>query len=349
MSFSATVYRVLIASPGDLQQERGIIEDVVNHWNGSHAADEGMVLLPVRWETHSIPEYGDRPQAILNRRLVADCDMLIGAFWTRVGTPTGISESGTVEEIEQFAKAHKPALLYFSSRQVDPDKVDLDQLKRVRDLRSRLEQVALVGQFSSPEQLEARLTRDLIAQMRRLRSESRVLHEQERSAPAPPAPPPAEPAQQQTGGAGGPFDAQALGQLYADYWTRFSDVVANSGLGLRPPTPSTRNYARLSLRSSDMRMNAFASVRDRLIGVELVLKHPASDDAIAILKGVREEIEREFGQKLEWNDHPGSVRIALPERAYNLLDRADWARQHDRLVEMIKAYQQILLRRIEAL
>jgi hypothetical protein len=349
VSFSATVYRVLIASPGDLQQERGIIEDVVNHWNGSHAADEGVVLLPIRWETHSVPEYGDRPQAILNRRLVADCDMLIGAFWTRVGTPTGESESGTVEEIEQFAKAHKPALLYFSSRQVDPDKVDLDQLKRVRDLRSRLEQVALVGQFSSPEQLEARLTRDLIAQMRRLRSESRGPQEQERDVPAPPVPPPAEPAQQRTSGAREMFDAQALGQLYVDYWTRFSDVVASSGLGLRPPTPSTRNYARLSLRSSDMRMNAFASVRDRLVGVELVLAHPASDDAIALLKGARQEIEQEFGQKLEWNDHPGSVRVAFSERGFNLLDRADWARQHDRLIEMIKAYQQILLKRIEVL
>lgn len=143
------------------------------------------------------------------------------------------------------------------------------------------------------------------------------------------------------------FDAQALGQLYADYWTKFSELVARSGLGLRPPTPSTRNYARLSLNSSDMRMNAFASVRDRMIGVELVLKHPACDNAIARLKAARQEIEQEFGHTLEWNEYPGSTRIALVERGYNLISRPDWARQHDWLIQKVRAYQQVLMRRID--
>ena len=346
MSFPATVYRVLIASPGDLQQERGIIEEVVNQWNGSHAADEGMVLLPVRWETHAVPEYGDRPQAILNRRLVAECDMLIGAFWTRVGTPTGTSESGTIEEIEQLAKAHKPALLYFSSRQIDPDRVDLDQLKRVRELRVRLEQVALIGQFASPEQLESRLTRDLIQQMRRLRSVPQPSTDEATQDPPPKVSEPARPAQSWTAPTGDRFDAATLGALYEEYWSRFSELVARSGLGLRPPIPSTRNYARLSLRSSDMWINAFASVRDRQLGVELVLEDPECKDAIARLRADREEIDRAVGQALEWNELDRSVRIVLSERGFNVANRADWSRQHEWLIEKVRAYQEILLRRI---
>jgi len=58
---------------------------------------------------------GDRPQAILNKQLGEISNILIGIFWTRLGTHTGQAESGTVEEIEEFMKAGKPVLLYFSN------------------------------------------------------------------------------------------------------------------------------------------------------------------------------------------------------------------------------------------
>jgi hypothetical protein len=352
VSFSATVYRVLIASPGDLTEEREVIEEVVNSWNASHADAEGIVLLPVRWETHAVPEYGDRAQAILNRRLVADCDILIGAFWTRVGTHTGAFESGTVEEIEQFAKAQKPALLYFSSREIDPHRVDLDQLKRVRELRSRLEQVALVGQFASPDQLGSRLTRDLIQQMRRIRVPAEPVGKPaakpvgERAAEAPKELPGG--VSQQPGTVRRELmDAPALGALYLEYWTRFTEVLRESDLRLRPPNPGTRNYIRLSLGSSDMRLNAFASYRDRSIGVELVLKVPACAEAYSVLKAAQAEIEQVVRQKLDWNELIGSNRIVLTERGFNIADRKDWDRQHGRLIEMLRTYQRSLVSRIE--
>jgi hypothetical protein len=346
VSFDARVYRVLIASPGDLNEERGVIEAVITDWNVSHAADEGMVLLPVRWE-NAVPEYGERPQAILNRRLVGDCDILIGAFWSRVGTPTGASESGTVEEIEHFARARKPVLLYFSSRQMDLDRVDTDQLTRVRELRSRLEQVALVGQFSSVEQLEARLTRDLIQQMRRLRSPLReVAAETSRDTAAAAPPPP--PAAQSSASPRERLDAQALDELYEAFWTRFSELVARSGIGLRPPTPRASNYVRFSLGSSDRWMNAFASVRDRYVGVELVLRQPRYTPEYGSLEAARVQIEQELGTALEWKVLPDSYRIALSEYGVDIQDRADWSRQHDWLIQKVKAFQQVLLKRIEA-
>lgn len=53
--------------------------------------------------------------------------MLIGMFWTKLGTSTGVAESGTVEEINQLVEQQKPALLYFSNRPIDPGKIDLKQ------------------------------------------------------------------------------------------------------------------------------------------------------------------------------------------------------------------------------
>jgi hypothetical protein len=102
MPFSASVLRVLVASPFDTQDERELLRRVIREWNDDHTEDTGTVLLPVLWETHSVPEMGGRPQAILNRQLVENCDMLVGAFWTRLGTPTGEQPSGTVEEIRRF-------------------------------------------------------------------------------------------------------------------------------------------------------------------------------------------------------------------------------------------------------
>ncbi|MFO7659441.1 MAG: hypothetical protein R6V77_00850 [Candidatus Cloacimonadaceae bacterium] len=59
----------------------------------------------------------------MNQQLVKSCDLVIGAFWTKLGTPTGKAESGTAEEIEQFRAEGKPVLLYFSSAPAVPESI----------------------------------------------------------------------------------------------------------------------------------------------------------------------------------------------------------------------------------
>jgi hypothetical protein len=116
--FKAETYRVLIASQSDLLEERKAAMQAVNDWNTQHAANESIVLLPI-WEMHAIPQSGIRPQEAINQQLLNRCDLLVGMFWRRLGTNTGVAESGTVEEINQFIAVDKPAMLYFSSRPID--------------------------------------------------------------------------------------------------------------------------------------------------------------------------------------------------------------------------------------
>ncbi|WP_271085671.1 hypothetical protein [Brevundimonas sp. NIBR11] len=104
MSFDAKVFKILIASPGDVDEERQAIPEVIARWNNANAEANGVVLLPVKWETHSAPLMGDRAQGVINDQVVNSCDMAIGVFWTRLGSPTGVSESGTAEEIEWFIR-----------------------------------------------------------------------------------------------------------------------------------------------------------------------------------------------------------------------------------------------------
>jgi hypothetical protein len=127
--------QVLVASPGDVAEERAALRQAMWEWNDEHAAALGVVLLPVGWETHSRPELGDHPQHLIDRQIAEGADVLIGVFWTRLGTPTPEADSGTVHEIESFADAGKPVLLYFSDRPAVPTSVDLDQLGAVQKFR----------------------------------------------------------------------------------------------------------------------------------------------------------------------------------------------------------------------
>jgi hypothetical protein len=153
MPFPAHVVQVLVASPGDVAEERAALRQAMWEWNDEHAAALGVVLLPVGWETHSRPELGDHPQHLIDRQLAESADVLIGVFWTRLGTPTPDAASGTVHEIESFAEAGKPVLLYFSYRPAVPTSMDLDQLGAVQEFRKTAEGWGLIGRFDDVDSL----------------------------------------------------------------------------------------------------------------------------------------------------------------------------------------------------
>jgi hypothetical protein len=82
MAHQATLFRVMIASPGDVSEERHVIREVIHEWNTIHSLDKNIVLQPVGWETDSSPELGGRPQHIINEQILKDCDLLVGVFWS---------------------------------------------------------------------------------------------------------------------------------------------------------------------------------------------------------------------------------------------------------------------------
>lgn len=166
MPFSATVFNVLIASPSDVPSEREAIAQSLHEWNALNSQETGKVLLPVMWESHSAPAMGDRPQGIINDQVVRACDMLIGAFWTRLGSPTGVEDSGTVEEIKWFLKNNKPVMLYYSKAQVDLDNIDTTQLEKLKEFKKSIRDKGIQEQYCSIEELKQKLSRHLTIVMR---------------------------------------------------------------------------------------------------------------------------------------------------------------------------------------
>jgi hypothetical protein len=50
MPSKVTVYRVFVASPGGLEQEREAFRRILNDYNESDALEEGALFIPVGWE-----------------------------------------------------------------------------------------------------------------------------------------------------------------------------------------------------------------------------------------------------------------------------------------------------------
>jgi len=151
----------MIASPGDVEDEREVIRTVIHDWNDVNASISQVMLAAVSWETHSSPELGARPQELINSRLLKDCDLLVGVFWTRLGTPTGKSPSGTVEEIEEHVAAGKPAMIYFSSRPVAPESIDADQYAQVKAIKEKWKSQGLIETYENISDFTYKFTKQL--------------------------------------------------------------------------------------------------------------------------------------------------------------------------------------------
>ena len=161
MPRSATIYRVLIASPSDVSEERKLLKDIIFDWNASHSVDMGILLEPVLWESHVCPNLGERPQEIVNSQIVNNADILIGIFWTRVGTKTEKANSGTIEEIQQIVEANKPALIYFSNKQTHPDQIDFEQYQSVIKFKEYCSKAGIINTYTEYYEFKLKVTQNL--------------------------------------------------------------------------------------------------------------------------------------------------------------------------------------------
>ncbi len=149
MSFRANVLKLMIASPGDVREERNIVTEEIYRWNDANASARLLILMPVKWETHSTPQMGDSPQTIVNRQILDAADIVIGIFGTRIGTPTEEYVSGTVEEIKKHVAAGKTAKVYFSDVPVAPSELDVTQYESVKAFREECRTMGLYATFRS--------------------------------------------------------------------------------------------------------------------------------------------------------------------------------------------------------
>lgn len=118
-----TVLRVVMASPSDVAQERAAFPGIVDEVNREVASERGLYLEPYQWETDAYPGFHpEGPQGLIDEDMrIEDCDILIGVFWKRLGTPTPDGKTGTEHEFwlayEAWKKNGRPAIMVYFNQQ----------------------------------------------------------------------------------------------------------------------------------------------------------------------------------------------------------------------------------------
>lgn len=157
MSEQITKYKIFLASPSDLSEERLAAEEVINELNLVHGSKKGYMLELLKWETHSVPGIAaNHVQQLINKDIDQNYDIFIGMLWTKFGTPTMLSESGTEEEFNIAYARYKESpnqlkvIFYFKNAPKSPTEIDAEQLLKVQAFKKSLEEKAvLYDQFDS--------------------------------------------------------------------------------------------------------------------------------------------------------------------------------------------------------
>jgi len=117
-------------------------------------------LESVRWERDTFSARGLDGQDVVNDQIVADHDILIAVFGTRLGTPTPRAASGSAEEImyaiENGNKRFKGknVQVYFKRVQVSITDIDLQEVAKLNQFKSDLKKAGLMClEFDTNEQL----------------------------------------------------------------------------------------------------------------------------------------------------------------------------------------------------
>lgn len=161
-----TKYKVFIASPSDLSEDRASIDEVINELNLTFGLQNNLVIELMKWETHSAPGISQtHPQELINKDIDNSYDLFIGLMWMKFGTATNLADSGTEEEFNRaynrFSESPNSLQILFYFKSTPPlnlQDIIPKELEKVNAFKSRIGDVgALYWHYSSIEDLQSYL------------------------------------------------------------------------------------------------------------------------------------------------------------------------------------------------
>ncbi len=143
-----TIFNLMKCGPSDVAREIKIISEEVDEWNRGAGMNSNFFVRHSHWATDALPDLSGRPQALINDRLIDNCDIVVAVFWRRFGSPTGIAASGTQEEIERAMTQGRKVMVYFSDVE-DLRAEDDAQFRLVQQFREKLKPLGMFWSFKS--------------------------------------------------------------------------------------------------------------------------------------------------------------------------------------------------------
>ena len=158
MPLEIRTLRIVVASPLDVQEERSAVDLIANELNTGIGTELGVIFTVSKWETRAYPGFHSHgPQGLIDEILaIPECDIFVGIFWKRFGTPVYDSASGTLHEFnlayESWKESQKPAIMfYFNEEPYTPKSTEeLAQCAQVLELRRASPRRGFGGRTTAP-------------------------------------------------------------------------------------------------------------------------------------------------------------------------------------------------------
>lgn len=164
MPYEATVYRVFVLSPFDVEGESDCVLEEIIYWNSSYGFDEKVMLEPLLEEVYA------PPQANGHGYLEEVADILIGVFWTRLSGPSE-------EELRRFVESAKPTLFYFLSMPVAKKSVDTKTYSPFVKFKKWCTDMGVGESFETTKELRSKIQAGFTQAVQSLREDLSVVGE----------------------------------------------------------------------------------------------------------------------------------------------------------------------------
>ena len=147
------IFRIFVSSPGDVVEERALMDEIVDSINRIDGQLLGVRLELFRWEDDVVPQIGPKPQQVVDNQ-TPGYDVYVGIMSTRFGTPTGRYGSGTEKEFKGALRQWKAAgapwiMFYFDDSPKDlRDSRKIEQYLKVTQFREKLQTQGIVAGYT---------------------------------------------------------------------------------------------------------------------------------------------------------------------------------------------------------
>src|ERR1700744_2554464 len=163
-------YRIFLASPSDISEEKLIIKSVAEELNNLNLI-KNIKLEVIDWQTSTHPDIGEDAQDAINNQINDEYDIFMGLFWHKFGTATKRDVSGTKEEFERAYSRHLKnpknikVLMYFKDAPIPISEIDAKQIELIQGFRKDISnRGVLFSKFTQNDEFE-KIVRSHLSQL----------------------------------------------------------------------------------------------------------------------------------------------------------------------------------------
>ena len=135
------------------------------------------------------------------------------------------------------------------------------------------------------------------------------------------------------------------------YWASFAEYLKSHGSSFQIRRPNKDHWFSFAIGRSGYNISATISTEKQRVGVELWISNDPDKTAFRTLLADKDNIEREFGEPLAWQELPGrkGARIVVYLHDVDPADEHERERLHEWMLSKMQRFQRVFAHRVRAL